>query len=724
MSSIPGVPITDQIVPTDSADTYPTHEDLYGRGGLMALPPGMSRTDIPADRRKVGMLVREGATTYRLTDLPATWQALPDELALVDDISTAQSAADAAQAAADAAQQIAVAAEAEALAAAADASAAVLAAAGAAAVASAAAAAAAGFPVADFRGTITALGDDPGAAASYSGKWWQIGVAGTLAHANAGGLTVAIGDRLLSNGTAWQRYIQPPTYLPADYVTPAQVSPTARSQWGDMDASSEYRWALVDEARKLALGIREDNTLIAKLGIDVDIANGLTLVRQDDGSYKLNLGTAEGEIPVGSGAISERGDLNEMYAWIVHDNSTPERLWIYGTADGTVRIPKLSNDEITNARGSRSTISERLSVGIDSFGAPIAGDIGGSFLREIRRRLYEIAVGDTTQCVVACVGDSWTHGAFRYTLPLRQRLKAVFGDAGAGWSGFGQYDGGLYLNGAVDTSELAAVFSSGWAGTSLYNASASPDLGAIETSTPGSTVTLYLLSGSATTVVLHFARQSGGGTVRYRFGSGSWTSIDTTGTGYATASLSGVPAGTWTLTLDCVSGPLQLYGVDVQKIGAGVRIHKLGGTGSTAAQWVAVNAASWQAGLTALGPHLVTVLLGTNDQATYTEDAFRANLETLIGRIRSAVPAADVLLVAPAENGLGRSTPMSDYARAMRRLASEFSAGFLDLQHSFGLVPADYAHGSARPLFHTDLAHPNDLGGRAITAAIYRLIAP
>lgn len=92
------------------------------------------------------------------------------------------------------------------------------------ATASAVAGSAAGFPVVDFRGTITTLGTDPGAAASNSGKWWQIGVAGTLSHGNAGGLTVAVGDRILSNGTAWLKYVTPPTYIPSGSVIGDQVA--------------------------------------------------------------------------------------------------------------------------------------------------------------------------------------------------------------------------------------------------------------------------------------------------------------------------------------------------------------------------------------------------------------------------------------------------------------------------------------------------------------------
>lgn len=187
------IPITGSISPLSIADTYPTHEDIYGLGGFMVA----SRTTIPAARMKVGMLVRDGSTTYRLSSTsPITWVALPDE-------ATVKATADTALANADAAL-----------------------------------AAASGFEVANFLGTFTSLAQDLGTATA--GKWWQAGVAGTMSHGSAGGAVVAIGDRMLANGSSWTKWVQPPTYLPDGTVTKAKLDATAKGVLDTFDGTNKH----------------------------------------------------------------------------------------------------------------------------------------------------------------------------------------------------------------------------------------------------------------------------------------------------------------------------------------------------------------------------------------------------------------------------------------------------------------------------------------------------
>lgn len=59
MAYIPGsVRVGGFIAPTDSTDTYPTHDDLYGKGGYKVVANNTARDAISAGRRKEGMLVR------------------------------------------------------------------------------------------------------------------------------------------------------------------------------------------------------------------------------------------------------------------------------------------------------------------------------------------------------------------------------------------------------------------------------------------------------------------------------------------------------------------------------------------------------------------------------------------------------------------------------------------------------------------------------------------
>lgn len=59
MPAIPGsVRVTGLIAPSDTADTYPTHAEEYGRGGFRTVADIAARNALPTDRRALGMLVR------------------------------------------------------------------------------------------------------------------------------------------------------------------------------------------------------------------------------------------------------------------------------------------------------------------------------------------------------------------------------------------------------------------------------------------------------------------------------------------------------------------------------------------------------------------------------------------------------------------------------------------------------------------------------------------
>ena len=59
MPEIPGsVSVTGFVAPTDSADTYPSHSEEYGKGGYRSVDTLTDRDAIPAARRKAGMVVK------------------------------------------------------------------------------------------------------------------------------------------------------------------------------------------------------------------------------------------------------------------------------------------------------------------------------------------------------------------------------------------------------------------------------------------------------------------------------------------------------------------------------------------------------------------------------------------------------------------------------------------------------------------------------------------
>jgi hypothetical protein len=78
MSNLSGTNLAAKIVPFTTDDTYSTHEDIYGFGGLMCVADVSARNAIPSGRRKEGMkvaVISEGIT-YELSEgiLDVNWK--------------------------------------------------------------------------------------------------------------------------------------------------------------------------------------------------------------------------------------------------------------------------------------------------------------------------------------------------------------------------------------------------------------------------------------------------------------------------------------------------------------------------------------------------------------------------------------------------------------------------------------------------------------------------
>lgn len=58
MATLSGTQVIAKVVPVDSADTYPTHDEIYGKGGFRSVADSTARDAIPTERRIEGMLVQ------------------------------------------------------------------------------------------------------------------------------------------------------------------------------------------------------------------------------------------------------------------------------------------------------------------------------------------------------------------------------------------------------------------------------------------------------------------------------------------------------------------------------------------------------------------------------------------------------------------------------------------------------------------------------------------
>lgn len=73
--SIPGsVTVTGFIAPTDTSDTYPVIDPIYGIDGLRSVADSTERNSIPDDRRRYGMIVftRSDGKYWQLLNSPWT----------------------------------------------------------------------------------------------------------------------------------------------------------------------------------------------------------------------------------------------------------------------------------------------------------------------------------------------------------------------------------------------------------------------------------------------------------------------------------------------------------------------------------------------------------------------------------------------------------------------------------------------------------------------------
>jgi lysophospholipase L1-like esterase len=176
-----------------------------------------------------------------------------------------------------------------------------------------------------------------------------------------------------------------------------------------------------------------------------------------------------------------------------------------------------------------------------------------------------------------------------------------------------------------------------------------------------------------------------------------------------------------------VSGTVTLCGDSSLSSASGVRVHKLGASGSRLNQWVARDATNQQAGWAMLALDCVTIMDGTNSQINGVPPAtWYSEMTTLVGRFRAACPGIDVGIIMPPENQrVSKPVAMSAYAAQGREAAVALNTAFMDLQSAFGANPDDYRFDSANPLFADDLTHPlPTTGGYLMQGEVMRLLKP
>lgn len=445
------------------------------------------------------------------------------------------------------------------------------------------------------------------------------------------------------------------------------------------------------------------------------------------------------------------------------DGSQPAAFEIYETLDetfasGTTLIvdsddriiasvgSSVSNTEVITARGSRTSLDARISAGLTPYGDVIGPVVNGWATRESRARLRRLLDGSSTQLVIAVMGDSWVQGDY-WTPAFAKRLQTIYGNAGSGWVGFAWWSLATTAPWAIGGAQPVGVdgnirpdlipvpqVSGSW--VTNYRSPANhptPSLSTISSSTPDDFVRFTLPAGHNEVELFYSGDGTGVVAVSWDDGGSYSTSISLAVTnGVGTVNLPSVPSTAATARIKVVSGNVSLGGVDQRSATAGVRLHKLGSSGSQGLTWTTASATAWQAQMGKLAANVFMFMSGTNDQAGSVAPAtVSSRFDTMLTRFTAINPLADRIIATPPENNRTTNTVlMTDYAAAVRALAVDRGVTYVDHQYYWGSPAnygAEYSSATGRGWLepqnpgNTGLIHPTTAGGYALADANLRL---
>lgn len=226
-------------------------------------------------------------------------------------------------------------------------------------------------------------------------------------------------------------------------------------------------------------------------------------------------------------------------------------------------------------------------------------------------------------------------------------------------------------------------------------------------------------------------RDSGTGSFSYTVDGGSATTINTAGThtGEFLTTISGLTAGSHTVSISLVSGYVLINGLYVYNGDetSGIRTYESGHFGWKASDFISTpsggTATDWLTSVTSIQPQLVTIELGANDAvatASTSSATFQTNLQTLITNVKAAITTApSIVLVAYAARNDTLTEPWANYVTAMKNIAAgDATIDVLDLTT---ILPAV---NGAPTGWYNDTVHPKNKGHNEMARALVEFITP
>jgi lysophospholipase L1-like esterase len=335
--------------------------------------------------------------------------------------------------------------------------------------------------------------------------------------------------------------------------------------------------------------------------------------------------------------------------------------------------------------------------------------------------LRDLHTGQSRRTVrIVHYGDSPTT-ADLITGDARELLQERFGNAGPGflliakpWAWYGHHNVDISATGwKIDT----AVGSMREANYGLG--------GAIFTGPVGATSTIHLTAHDSTSIEVQYVEQPGGGNLDITADSTPIGTVTTAGdTKKNAATTLAIPAGTKQIQLSVSGAPVQVFGVILGTDARGLTYDSIGLNGaSTTVMSRAFNPQTFSAALEHRNPDLVVINYGTNESGypAYVEKQYGPELIRAIGRVRSALPNASILIMSPMDRG-ERSGDQITTMRAIpeivaiqQRIAEQTGCGFFNTYQAMG-GPGTMARWYDRhpAMVGADLIHPSPQGARIV----------
>ncbi|SAI62868.1 Uncharacterised protein [Bordetella trematum] len=396
------------------------------------------------------------------------------------------------------------------------------------------------------------------------------------------------------------------------------------------------------------------------------------------------------------------------YVPLMIDDGGSVPLWLENGLLGAIGLtPSLQALVAQSLGGSYAPLNAPL-------GAKTPRATDGRTLFLLRAALSRILAASSGVARVMLVGDSWAEQT-----PIAQSLAdLLYADYGKSGEGFVSVQPHNKLNGV----ELSR--SGSWSLYDASNLSAGPPqygcgIDGHSISATGTNASLTLSNVSCTDFKIFYSNQAGA--FRYQVDGGPWTTVEGTGDGsLGTASIAGLTDTAHEIKYDTSvntsGGVVAIHGHWAGRPGeSGVEVHKAGNGGQTGTGMLQI-AGQIAPFAEALEPHVVLVVLGTNDyrQGRPLGD-YRAALEMWIEEVRNAVPGCGFVFMAPPQSNAVPAVPLPAYRDVAYDVAMRNGCEFISLLDEWGAFDVMNSQGQ-----WLDDLHPSVDGGQNISRSMYQ----